>query len=399
MLRLPRPLRGARSLAAGALAALLLAACGGGGGGGTGSTGTVTPPPDDTSSLLPSSTYAGQCSLADQKRFVRSYLNEVYLWYREVPQVDPALYGGVADYFHALLVTTPDANGLPRDRHSSAVPIAQAQSATSLLQAQSSAVPQVKVVTSPAGRRSGYIQFNDHSQGSQDDLIDAFRQVRDASVQDLVLDLRYNGGGFLYIALAAASMVTGPVSDNLVFESLRYNDKREAESADAVFRFSGRLQYAESRYARGTQLPQLNLKRLYVLTSGGTCSSSESIINSLRGIDVEVILIGETTCGKPFGFHRQDNCGYAYFPIEFQGYNAKGFGDYTAGMQPTCRVADSPAILAGSATDPLLNAALSHMDSGACPAGTTALLRSAAPTAQAVTPRLPAWAGRVLRTP
>lgn len=393
---LPRIPRGAALVAAGALAAALLAACGGGGGGGTS---TGTPTPGEPTSFAPSSTYAGQCSLADQKRFVRSYLDEVYLWYREVPQIDPTLYGGVADYFHALLVTTPDANGLPKDRHSSAVPIAQAASATSLLAAQSNAVPQAKVVTSPAGRRSGYIQFNDHAQGAQDDLIDAFRQVRDAGVQDLVLDLRVNGGGFLYIALAAASMVTSPASDNLVFESLRYNDKRDAESADAVFHFSGRLQYAESRYPRGTQLPQLGLKRLYVLATGATCSSSESIINSLRGIDVEVILIGQTTCGKPFGFHRQDNCGYAYFPIEFQGYNAKGFGDYTAGMLPTCRVADNPAVLAGSATDPLLNAALSHMDSGACPAGTAGLLRSAAPTAEAATPRLPAWAGRVLRAP
>ena len=81
-------------------------------------------------------------------------------------------------------------------------------------------------------------------------------------------------------------------------------------------------------------MPSLDLSRVFVLTGGGTCSASESIINGLRGIDLEVIQIGATTCGKPYGFYPADNCGTTYFSIQFQSVNAKGFGDYPDGFSP-----------------------------------------------------------------
>ena len=70
--------------------------------------------------------------------------------------------------------------------------------------------------------------------------------------------------------------------------------------------------------AQGEPLPTLDLDRVFVLTGPGTCSASEAIINGLRGIDVEVILIGETTCGKPHGFYPADNCGTTYFTVQFE---------------------------------------------------------------------------------
>ena len=56
-----------------------------------------------------------------------------------------------------------------------------------------------------------------------------------------------------------------------------------------------------------------------------TCSASEAIINGLRGVNVQVIQIGSITCGKPYGFYSQDNCGTTYFSIQFKGVNAAGF--------------------------------------------------------------------------
>jgi hypothetical protein len=273
--------------------------------------------------------------------------------------VDAAQYGNVSDYFHALLVKTPDANGQPRDRFSAVLPESSVRFALGQSFAPAAAgvetalataaVPQSKVVASPGGRRVGYIQFNDHSIGAQDDLISDFRQLRDVGVQDIVLDLRFNSGGYLYISQSTASMITGPGSTGKVFEQLRYNDKRGAETAASTLSFIGAVQFPESRYPAGTELPQLNLPRAYVLTSGATCSASESIINSLRGIDVEVVQVGGTTCGKPYGFHQKNNCGLAFFPIEFKGSNAKGFGDYTTGLSPTCPVTPNPRPLPAAA--------------------------------------------------
>src|SRR6185295_10452408 len=138
--------------------------------------------------------------------------------------------------------------------------------------------------------------------------------------------------------------------------------------------------------------------RVFVLTSGRTCSASESIINSLRGIDVQVIRVGDTTCGKPYGFRQKNNCGLAYFPIEFKGTNAKGFGDYTTGIAATCQVRDDVTVAAGDSGDPLLQGALAFMDTGACPAGTaTGVQSSARPiVAGSAQPTRPSWAGRIL---
>lgn len=372
-----------RGALAGLAAALLLVGCGGGGDGG---------PAGSSSNLAlpPSSSLAGICTPEGEKAFLRSYLDEVYLWYNEIPAVNPAAYDSITAYMNALLVRTPDAAGLPKDRFSAVLTTAGADALqasalasqritqtrkddlTPLLSSHlpGGSVPRSQVVTSQGGRRVGYILFNDHHQGAQDALITAFQDLKTAAVQDLVLDMRYNSGGYLYVAQAAASMVSGPQKDGQVFEQLRYNDKREAESRAGVFRFTTTVQSPEVTYSRGYALPQLSLPRVYVLSSGLTCSASESIVNGLRGVDVQVVLVGQTTCGKPYGFRRRDNCGYAFFPIEFQGYNAKGFGDYTTGFAPTCTVADDSSIALGAPEEPLLKAALSHADTGSCPPGT-----------------------------
>lgn len=352
--------------------ALLLASCGGGGG----DSAPAAP------AFPPSSTLANVCTLDGQQKFVRSFMDETYLWYDEIPSVKAADFSTVPAYFNALLVKTPDASGQPRDRFSAVLSSASAnllqlapQDAplgagvpADLLAATGKSVPFSRIVTSPNGRRVGYILFNDHNQGAQDELIAAFETLRSGGVQDLVLDMRYNTGGYLYVAQTAAAMVTGAQSDGKIFEQLRYNAKRQADTAASTYFYSGRVQTAETVYPHGAALPQLNLPRLYVLSSGQTCSASESVINSLRGIDVDVILVGGTTCGKPYGFHRQDNCGLAFYAIEFQGYNAKNFGDYTGGFKATCPVADNFASVLGSPSEPLLAGALHHIDTGSCPA-------------------------------
>lgn len=344
------------------VAACVLAACGGGGGGGReGGSAAAFPP---------SSSLANQCSAGDQKRFARSYLDEVYLWWNEIVDVDPANHSTVSSYVDALRVRS-------KDRFSTVIPSASADTLlqaaavpvrAAALVAPTRSVPLVTTLTSPGGRRVGYVLFNDHRSGAQDALIPAFEALRAAAVQDLVLDLRYNAGGYLYVAQAAASMAAGPRQDGQVFEELRYNDKQAAAGLHGVMRFTGRVEVAERHYPAGHPLPRLGLPRVYVLATGMTCSASESLINGLRGVGIEVVIVGDVTCGKPYGFRRKDNCGQAYFAIEFQGFNAQGFGDYTRGFRPQCWMADDDASSLGTAAEPLLGAALRHLDTGTCPA-------------------------------
>ncbi|TFZ07230.1 hypothetical protein EZ313_11675 [Ramlibacter henchirensis] len=353
-------------------ASLFLLACGGGGGSSTDTATALV-----SAGLFPeSSSLAGQCTLDGQKRWLRSYMYEAYLWADEIQEVNAQEHGTVPGYFDALLVRTPDASGRARDRFSltmtsSAADVMQnvgGAASAAAMASSANPVPLVKALTSNGGRKVGYVLFNEHSRGAQDALITAFNQLRANAVQDLVLDLRYNSGGFIYVAQTAASMVAGDWVDGQLFESVRFNDRRAREMSE-TFLFSTRVQRPESVYGLDHPLPQLSLPRLYVLTSQLTCSASESIINALRGIGVQVILVGDRTCGKPYGFYRMDNCGQAYFPIEFQVYNAAGFGDYQDGFPVQCRVAENPRMALGSATEPLLAAALNHIDTGSCPGG------------------------------
>ena len=249
-----------------------------------------------------------------------------------------------------------------------------------------------EIVTSPVQNVAvingevGYILFNDHIATAESALIDAFESLAAESVSDLVLDVRYNGGGYLAIASQVAYMIAGSQTAGQVFESITFNDKHpttDPVTGQALEPIPFIDTTAGFDTTAGQALPTLNLPRVYVLTSDATCSASESIINSLRGIDIEVYLIGSTTCGKPYGFYAQDNCSTTYFTIQFQGNNAKGFGDYTDGFSPAnnvigesvpgCQVADDFEHELGDPNEARLAAALSFRASNnqTCPAPTS----------------------------
>jgi C-terminal processing protease CtpA/Prc len=244
----------------------------------------------------------------------------------------------------------------------------------------SAPVQNVSVIPTATGP-VGYLLFNDHILTAEDALVDAVNELNASGITDLVLDVRYNGGGFLFIASQLAYMIAGDAQiAGRPFETLQFNDKHpvtnpvtgEPLAPTPFFNITTTNQ----------PLPVLNLieRRVFVLTGPGTCSASESIMNSLRGVDVEVIQIGSTTCGKPYGFFETPNCGTSYFTIQFRGVNARGFGDYTDGFSPAntatgivgttvpgCSVGDDFASALGDPAEARLAAALAYRSTQTCP--------------------------------
>ena len=225
--------------------------------------------------------------------------------------------------------------------------------------------------------------FNDHILTAEDALIDAVNELNGFGIDDLVLDIRYNGGGFLFIASQLAYMIGGSTATaGQTFEELQFNDKHPitdpvtGEALEPIPFFSVTTDNAS--------LPELNLtnRRVFVLTGAGTCSASEAIMNGLRGVDVDVYQIGSTTCGKPYGFYPTDNCGTTYFTIQFRGVNARNFGDYSDGFSPEntqgvvgtvvpgCSVADDFNAQLGDPTEGRLAAALNYRATLTCPPAT-----------------------------
>ncbi len=264
-------------------------------------------------------------------------------------------------------------------------PISSAQVTVTLQSASVTSVPvqNVKVLDTASGK-VGYLTFNDHIATAEKGLIDAISQLQGESISDLVLDMRYNGGGYLAIASELAYMIAGSSrTSGQTFEKLQFNDKHP--SKDPI---TGETLAPEPFYntalgfsqAYGTALPELNLSRVFVLTSGDTCSASEAVINGLRGVGVQVIQIGRTTCGKPYGFYPESNCGTTYFSIQFRGVNAQNFGDYSDGFIPSssddgkthilgCSLGDDFNHALGDTSEARLAAALYYRDNNACPSG------------------------------
>jgi membrane-associated protease RseP (regulator of RpoE activity) len=228
-------------------------------------------------------------------------------------------------------------------------------------------VQNVKIIPTMRGNVSenvGYFTFDTHIAKSEGELIAAINQLKAANVTELVIDMRYNGGGLLYIASELAYMISNPKrTAGKTFERLTYNDKSTSQNWDYLFLSSD---------VSNLNLPHLDLSHVTILVTRGTASASESVINGLRGVDVTVDLIGAKTRGKPYGFLPQDNCGYTYFAIQFKGVNQKGFGDYAEGFEPTCPAADDLSHALGDPAETMLNTALSYRQTGVCPASASA---------------------------
>ncbi|MES3024610.1 MAG: S41 family peptidase [Pseudomonadota bacterium] len=510
-----------KKIVSGAFVLVTMAACGGGGG----SPGTVTPPTPDPNPVytppahIASTSVERQCaaprpagtlnpfnnqpyndaagSLTAEKMWIRSFINETYLWYRDVGDVDPSKFvtgasvsyarpsdnvlvnvtlganydaldayfntkrttattnsGKPVDKFHftypttewanmsltgssvgfgiqvALLASTPPrvavvayadpgtpaaennlsrgasfvaingisvANGDPailnealfspvagrsynftvRDRGASA------DRSFSMVPRTVTSVPVQNVRTLAAPHHEvGYILFNDHIATAESQLVAAVNQLKAANngagIKELVLDLRYNGGGYLDIAGQMAYMIAGSApTAGKVFEKLSFNDKNPFGLTEAEARTPFHSTTLGFSSPQGAALPQLNLGRVFVLTTGGTCSASEAIMNGLRGVGVTVVQIGATTCGKPYGFIPEDNCGTTYFAVQFKGVNQLGYGDYSDGFipggtagaannLPGCAIADDFNHALGDVGEASIAAALRYRANGSC---------------------------------
>jgi carboxyl-terminal processing protease len=487
------------TLAALGALAFLIAGCGGGDSAST----PVNPPPSGNTykagEFLPASTYAAQCkaprtgtdpttskpypdkagSTTAENYWLRSWSNDLYLWYSEIPDRDPALTNDTLAYFDLLKTSATTPSGAAKDKfhftYNTADWIALSGSGQELgyaiewevvtpapprvimvryvdpgsaaaaagitrglkvlltdnvdvvsdntsagvdkiLEAlyptvagahqirftnpatsavlnvtltaavvTSDPVPIASTLNTPVGK-VGYLLFNSHNAPAEAKLVAAINTLKAAGIQDLVLDLRYNGGGYLDIANELAYMIAGPTqAAGKTFESIQFNSKHPVtDPVTGTTITPDRFLTTTQGFSApsGTALPTLNLTRVYVLTTGDTCSASESIINGLKGAGVTVNQIGVTTCGKPYGFYPQDNCGTTYFTIEFRGVNQLGFGDYPDGFSatrtaatgaaqanlPGCGAKDDLAHQLGDPAEEQLRVALTYRENGSCTA-------------------------------
>ena len=206
-----------------------------------------------------------------------------------------------------------------------------------------------------SGRRVAYLFLKDFIEPSTPALRLALDDMVAGGVRDLILDLRYHGGGRVDVATRLASAIAPSSLRSEVFSQLIYNDKHPRANAS-------------ERFVDPSPLPSMQLERVVVLTGSRTCSASEMLIHGLknRHPSLDFVSIGSRTCGKPYGFHPVSACGQSYHAVNFEVRDAKGVPSNIAGIEPTCYASDDYQSVLGSASDPLIQAALTWLGGGQC---------------------------------
>ena len=241
--------------------------------------------------------------------------------------------------------------------------------------------------------RVGYLMYNkfvgtvdSNDDGVEDydfdqSLIDTFNEFASQNISDLVVDLRYNGGGSVRTCTYLASLITGQFTGT-VFAQQQWNSKLMAYFDNRNTNSDPNDDYDLSDYFvasthKNVSLPGLQLNRVYILTSNRSASASELLINGLSP-HIEVIQVGTATYGKNVGSItlydyidnendiRNPNHTYAMQPIVLRIANSEGFADYTNGLTPDIDLRESASTFGvlGDPSEPLLAAALSHMSGG-----------------------------------
>jgi C-terminal processing protease CtpA/Prc len=199
------------------------------------------------------------------------------------------------------------------------------------------------------GVNIGYLWLMDFNKAAVGPVQDAFQDFKKQGVQEIILDLRYNGGGHADAKLA--SLIAGETNTGKVYYKFTHSDKYRDQDTTI--------------YLEHDQF-SIPTKRLFVLTTDNTCSASELIINGLRPY-LPVITIGSTTCGKPYFMQPIAYAGYVYLSITGKSFNADGQSDYEHGIMPTCKIDESFSHSVGMPGDALLDAALYYQKNNTCP--------------------------------
>lgn len=222
-----------------------------------------------------------------------------------------------------------------------------------------------------AGRRIGYVHYLQFT-AKESELNAAFLELKNQGVTDLVVDLRYNGGGYSAVSTSLSSMITGQFSGEIVKKE-KWNSEIEAEWERQGIDRSDRFRNKTSGFFSDEPINSLNMTSVSFIVSGRTASASESLVKGLMPY-INVDVVGATTYGKNRGgFTLYDapdfsienanpDHTYALYPIMYTitNKNDEGWGN---GIEPDIFIDEDIGNMGviGNRNEPLLNAAINNI--------------------------------------
>lgn len=210
------------------------------------------------------------------------------------------------------------------------------------------------------GKKIGYLMYNSFSE-NKSDLTAAFTAFARAGVRELIIDLRYNGGGLVDTAQYLASNLGGRSLTDKILLYMTYNS--------SYSKYNKAYKFTASSYS-------IEPDKIVFLVSGETASASELVINGFRPFK-NVYIIGDTTYGKNVGMTYVLFCGQYMSAINFANSNALHYGDYASGISPDCYKYEDSADMKdfGDTNEKMLSSALTYLDTGTCVSETKSALK------------------------
>jgi len=196
---------------------------------------------------------------------------------------------------------------------------------------------------------TGHLVFEQFIQPSNTELEEAFAFFQSNNVKDIIIDLRYNGGGDLTVLQNLAAHIAGPSLFGKPFLTLTHNDLQSARN---------------KTYNFGTVSSSIEAGKMVAITTWSTGSASEDLINGLKPF-TEITTIGDTTNGKPvgmYGFKHKEL--YMFWPISFELLNTLGDGDFYNGFAPAKYVIDDITHDWGDRNEYCLKEAIYYLENG-----------------------------------
>ncbi len=200
------------------------------------------------------------------------------------------------------------------------------------------------------GLQIGYLVFKSFLETSREELKVVFNDFKNQEIDELIIDLRYNGGGRIYISSYLAGLIKGTFTNDQIFTNIVHNKNFSEWNSTIYF---------------NEQEQDLNLNRVFIITTESTCSASELLINGLQPY-LNVIQIGDTTCGKPVGMYGYDLGEKHLSAIEFETVNNENEGGYFDGLSPTCSSNDDLDKMLGDTEEASLEEALYYILNNQC---------------------------------
>ncbi|NGX16114.1 S41 family peptidase [Wenzhouxiangella sp. XN24] len=203
------------------------------------------------------------------------------------------------------------------------------------------------------GVTTGYLVFRNFTEPGVPALNTAFDTFSAAGVTQLIVDLRYNGGGLISVTEHFADLLASRTAPGQAFARYIYNDQNSNRNQTFFF----------------TSDPPdraLLLDKVVLITTESTASASEILVNSLPPY-ITAATVGSATFGKPVGQLGFLFCEQVLRPVSFETVNSLNVGGYFDGIEPLCAAGDTLDVPFGTPGEASFDASVHWLQFGFCP--------------------------------